>query len=83
MIITILLLLLLICYNVVKIVIIIIINHPPPSHPHFYRLYVYHSQIGSLWHGFNHITLMIMIIGYERIGSTDYQYIQESYDWWM
>ena len=30
-------------------------NHETsPSHHHFYRWYVYHSQMGGLWHCFNH-----------------------------
>ena len=27
-----------------------------PSHHHFYRWYVYHSQMGGLWHCLSHIT---------------------------
>ena len=39
-------------YNVGK----TIINHPPNHH--FQRWYVYHSQMDSLWHCFNHITIV-------------------------
>ena len=33
-----------------------------PSHHHFYRWYVYHSQMGGLWHCFTHIIAIDMSI---------------------
>ena len=30
-------------------------HKPSPRHHHFYRWYVYHSQMGGLWHCFTHI----------------------------
>ena len=48
-----------------------LINHPPviTCHHHFYRWYVYHSEMSGLWHCFTHITSNDQLLQFSVSGS--------------